>query len=169
MTWRFPAILAALLVPVLAFGQTAGGRLSANGKPETLFHAAAYEVDSSTEPGYLDVVVLLSDRRLPRAAALSPAILEELMLKNGLVALRLVLDPDGQVKSAAPYHPAFKNFIQSGTFMKWKPTTYNVNKVAGRVYTNGEQQFAGQHWNYDITFSAPIELDPAAKTTLKKK
>ena len=79
-------------------------------------------------------------------------------------ANRASLTRDGKVKSAAPYHPAFKSFIQSGAFVKWKPSTYDVQTIAGRVFTDGQQQFAGQRWSYDLTFSAPITLHPAART-----
>ncbi len=162
------AVLAAFL-PFAALGQTVKGQLSANGSTGPLSHVAAYEVDSPTERGFMDVVVLVSDRRLPRDIALHPDKLGELMLNDNLVALRVVFDPDGKVKSAAPYHPALKNFIQSGAFVKWKPTAYNEKAIAGRLYTDGEQQIAGQRWKYDITFSAPIVLDPEARTVPPKK
>jgi len=40
--------------------------------------------------------------------------------------------------------------------------------VAGRFWTEGTQSEFGQQWNYDVTFSAPIDLDPKAKTVPKK-
>lgn len=169
MTLRLEIVLAAFIFSAACHAQSVNGQLAANGAAGLLSHVAAYEVDSPTERGYMDVVLLFSDRKLPREAALNTGILQEMMLKNGLVALRVVIDPDGRVKSAAPFHPALKTFIQSAAFVKWKPSAYNVNKIAGRLYTGGEQQLAGQHWSYDITFSAPITLDPEAKTVPQKK
>jgi len=171
MIVRFaPAILLALVVPfTTAASQTAQGRLTVNGASKNLTQAAAYEVESLTNPGSMDVIVLLSDRALPREAAIQTEILENLMLNHKLTALRVVIDSNGKIKSAAPYHPAFKSFIQSGAFVKWKPDTYDVNTIAGRVFTDGQQQFAGQRWSYDLTFSSPITLHPAARTVPEQK
>jgi len=169
MNGRLGAALIAILLPVCLHAQTVQGRLTANGASSAnLTDVVAYEVESPTEPGYMDVVVLLSDRKLPREVVLNTEALQDMMLKDRLVALRVVLDPDGKIKNAAPYHPAFKNFIQSSLFVKWKPTAYKVEKIAGRIHTDGEQQFAGQRWSYDATFSTPIALDPEAKTIKKK-
>lgn len=162
-------LLAFVFLSPAAPAQTAHGRLTVNGASKNLTHAVAYEVDSPTDPGYMDVIVLLSDRKLPRESALRTEILEGLMLNDKLAALRVVIDPDGKIKSAAPYHPSFKSFIQSGAFVKWKPTAYDVKTIAGRVFTDGQQQFAGQRWSYDLTFSAPITLDPAARTVPDQK
>lgn len=160
-----PVILMACVafaLPVSA--QSVHGRLTVNGASKNLTHVTAQEVESPTHPGFMDVIVLLSDRTLPPEAARQTEILEDLMLNQKLAALRVVIDADGKVKSAAPYHPAFKSFIQSGAFVKWKPSTYDVQTIAGRVFTDGQQQFAGQRWSYDLTFSAPITLHPAART-----
>lgn len=166
MTVRLvPVILVVLNLGVLpASAQSVHGRLTVNGSSKNLTHVTAQEVESPTNPGFMDVIVILSDRALPPEAGRHTEILEDLMLNQKLAALRVVIDAEGKVKSAAPYHPSFKNFIQSGAFVKWKPSTYDVRTIAGRVFTDGQQQFAGQRWSYDLTFSAPIALHPAART-----
>jgi hypothetical protein len=79
----------------------------------------AYEVDSALEKGYMDVVVVLSDRALAPAVARDPDRLDE-------------------------------------------------KRVAGRFWTEGTQSEFGQKWSYDVTFPAPIAVDPAATTVPRK-
>ena len=57
------AFVLSAAIAATAAAQQAKGSLEANGQRATLTHAIAVEVDSATEPGYLDVIVVLSDRR----------------------------------------------------------------------------------------------------------
>lgn len=148
--------------------QEVRGTLTANGKTATLTHALAFEADSTTEKGYLDVVVVLSDRPVAAADAADGERLEALTKKGGLVALVVRLNPDARVMSAAPLHPAFTTYLRSAAFIRWKPTAFDEKRVAGRFWTDGVQNEFGQKWSYDVTFSAPIALDPAAKTVPRK-
>lgn len=144
------------------------GTLTANGQTSPLKYAAAYETDSVSEPGYLDVVVVISDRKLPDAVVRNRERLEEMAKKDGLAALRVTMNPDAKVMNAEPIHPAFKTFVSSALWAKWTPSAYNEQKVAGRLHTEGMQNEFGQKWQYDVTFSAPILLDPLAKTKKTK-
>jgi hypothetical protein len=65
-------------------------------------------------------------------------------------------------------HPAFTTFISSAAFVRWKPSAYDEKHVAGRFWTEGTQNEFKQAWSYDVTFEAPIVLDPAASTVPKK-
>lgn len=94
-TFMAAVVLAGQVVAVQAQQQVQGS-LTANGKTGKLSWAAAYEVDSTTEPRYLDVLVVLSDRELPREVALDEERLETMTREKGLVALRLLLDPDAR-------------------------------------------------------------------------
>jgi hypothetical protein len=143
--------------------QEAKGSIQANGKPGSFHHAYAMEIDSDTEPGYLDVRIVLSDRELSPADRRDDDRLMTLTHDDGLVALVVVLDPDARPKSATPYHPAFTAIISSGALGQWEPSAYDDN-VAGRFHTDGPQEAFNQAWEYDVTFSAPIELDPEAQT-----
>lgn len=160
--------LALALVATPALAQQAKGTLEANGKSASLSHAIAVEVDSATEPGYLDVVVVVSDRKLGAREVRDAALLESKVRSEGLVALRVVLNPDAKVMSAEPLHPAFTTFVSSALWVRFVPTTYDEKKVAGRFHTPGKQNEFRQQWSYDVTFSAPIALDPAAKTVPRK-
>ena len=60
---------ATLLVATIATAQEVNGSLLVNGKSAALKSVIAQEVDSTTEKGYMDVVVVLSDRKLGVADA----------------------------------------------------------------------------------------------------
>lgn len=158
------AALALCLLAAPAAAQEVRGTLTANGRSATLGHAAAFEVDSELEKGYLDVVVVLSDRRLTAADARSVDRLEALARRGELAALVVRLNPDAKVLSAMPLHAAFTTFIRSAAFVRWKPSALDEKRVAGRLWTDGVQDAFGQKWSYDVTFAAPIALDPAAKS-----
>ena len=161
--------LATLVFSWAAGAQEAKGSLTANGKTATLKFAVAQEVDSSTEPGFMDVIVVLSDRKLLPADARNVERLEAMAKSDGLVGLVVRLNPDAKVMSAEPLHAAFTTFVSSAAFVRWKPTAYDEKRVAGRFWTEGMQDQFRQKWSYDVTFSAPVALDPDAKTTPKKK
>ena len=125
------------------------------------------EMDTAGGPA-ADVVVVLSDRKLAPADASDTGRLEAMSRKEGLVALVVRLDPDAKLMSAEPLHPAFTSFVSSAAFARWKPSAYDEKRVAGRFWTEGAQKEFRQEWSYDVTFSAPIVLDPAARTAPKK-
>jgi hypothetical protein len=166
------ALLGAVVCATLRFGgvaiaQEVNGSLVANGKSAMLTHVIAQEVDSTTEKGYMDVIVVLSDRKLTVSDAGNVERLEAMSRRDGLVALVVRINPDAKVMSAEPVHPAFTTFVSSAAFIRWKPSAYDEKRVAGRFWTDGEQNAFRQQWSYDITFSTPITLDPAAKTLRK--
>lgn len=155
-------------ISALAVDPSVKGTLTANGTTTKLTHVAAYEVDSTTEKGYLDIWVVFSDRELLREVALSDEKLQELMSAKKLNALRVLLNADCKVMSAAPYSAAMRNYVNSAAFIQWKPRAYDDEKVAGRFWTDGEKELAGEKWSFDLTFTTPIILDPEAKTVEKK-
>lgn len=157
-----------LFVANIATAQEVNGSLLVNGQSAALKFAVAQEVDSATEKGYMDVIVVLSDRKLGVADARNVERLETMARRDGLVALVVRINPDAKIMSAEPLHPAFTTFVSSAAFIRWKPTAYDEKRVAGRFWTDGTQCEFRQRWSYDVTFSAPITLDPAAKTLPKK-
>ena len=165
---RLVVTLAAALAAVPVHAQQAKGTLEANGKTATLTHAIAVEVDSVTEKGYLDVVVVVSDRPVSAADAKDASRLEAKVRRDGLAAVRVVINPDAKVMSAAPLHPAFTTFVSSALWVRFVPSAYDEKRVAGRFHTPGKQNEFKQAWSYDVTFSAPIVLDPEAKTVPRK-
>lgn len=167
---KFLPLLLFAVFPALHAGEpVVKGSLTANGVTTKFTHVMCYEIDSLTEKGYMDNVVILSDRKLSREEVLSEDKLQELTTTKKLVALKVLLDPDCKVKSASPFHPALRVFLSSAAFIKWKPSAYDVDKVAGRFWTDGVQEMGEQKWSYDVTFSSPIVLDPETVTVDKKK
>ncbi len=158
---------ALMLFSGIAAAQEVNGTLVVNGKSAVLKYAVAQEVDSSTEKGYMDVIVVLSDRKVGLADARNTERLEAMTRNDGLAALVVRLNPDAKIMSAEPLHPAFTTFLSSAAFIRWKPSAYDEKRVAGRFWTEGTQNEFRQRWSYDATFSAPITLDPDAKTVPK--
>ncbi|KAB2889173.1 MAG: hypothetical protein F9K32_13770 [Desulfobulbaceae bacterium] len=153
-----------LLTAGLARAADTVGSLTANGRTAEMTHALAWETDSTTEPGYLDVTILISDREIAEAVARDRDRLE-VMARNGeLAGLLVVLNPDARVMSAEPLHQAFTTMVSSALWIRWEPTAFDEKRVAGRFHSDGLRQEFGQKWKYDITFSAPIVLDPKGKT-----
>ena len=159
---------AALLTSEVTNAQEVIGSLTANGKSAALKYAVAQEVDSATEKGYMDVVVVLSDRKLRPSDARNVERLEAMTRNDGLIALVVKINPDAKVMSAEPLHPAFTTFVSSAAFIRWKPSAYDEKRVAGRFWTEGTQSQFRQQWSYDVTFSVPVTLDPEAQTFPKK-
>ncbi len=140
------------------------GSLTANGKSTEMKYALAWETDSTTEPGYLDVTILISDREIAEEVARDRDRLEMLARNGELAGLLVVLNPDAKVMSAEPLHQAFTTMVSSALWIRWEPTAFDEKRVAGRFHSDGLRQEFGQKWQYDITFSAPILLDPTAQT-----
>ena len=78
---------AMLLFCCFATAQEVKGSLVANGKSAVLRYAVAQEVDSALEKGYMDVIVVLSDRKIGAADARNTERLEAMTRNDGLVAL----------------------------------------------------------------------------------
>jgi hypothetical protein len=163
MTMKLLIFMVSLLMTSDLIAGDSEGFLTANGQNAVLKYAVAYEIDSTTEPGFMDVVVVISDRQITETAARDREKLETMAKNKELAGLRVVINPDAKVMSAEPLHSAFKSFIGSGLWVKWEPSAYDEKQVAGRFYTEGMQNEFGQKWQYDVSFSAPIMLDPEAK------
>jgi hypothetical protein len=162
------AFMLIMLTATCAVAEEARGILTANGQTAQLRYAVAYETDSFTDPGYMDVVVVISDRKLPEKPTPTREQLEEMSKGLGLVGLRVVLNSDARVMSAEPMHPAFKTFPSSPLWIKWTPSAYEEKKIGGRFYTDKMINELEQSWQYDVTFSVPIQIDPEAQTNPKK-
>ncbi len=144
-----------------AGAQEISGSFQANGHEVELAHVIAIEIDSETEPGYLDILVMLSDRELTEDQVRDKEALEKLAFKGGMSGLRLVLDPDCKVKEISPYHPSFKVFLVNADEATWEPSAFDED-VAGRI--KASQSAFEQSWAYDLEFRAKIQLDPEATT-----
>lgn len=128
-----------LFCGIVAAQEVVSGSLAANGKSVVLKYAVAQELDSATEKGYMDVLVILSDRKLGAADARNIEQLETMARRDGLVALVVRLNPDAHIMSAEPLHPAFTTLVSSAAFIRWQPTAYDEKRIAGRFRAGGTQ------------------------------
>lgn len=80
------ATCAMLFLASLAAAQEVNGFLMVKSKSVAFKYAIAQEVDSATEKGYMDVIVVLSDRKLGAADARDIERLETMARKDGLPA-----------------------------------------------------------------------------------
>lgn len=165
---RIPVVLASIALSSLCWAASEKpvasvikGSLTANGVKKELTHAAAFELRD--KDGDLEVVVVLSDRELKRDEVIDREKLEAMMAAKTLTALRISLNDSCRVNSAAPYSPAMRNFVSSALYVKWEPTAFDEEKVAGHLFTNETAELGGEKWSYDITFSTPMNLLPEAK------
>lgn len=156
--------LVTLLTAGFAGASETVGSLTANGRTAEMKYALAWETDSASDPGYLDVAILISDREIAEEVARDRDRLEMLARNGELAGLLVVLNPDAKVMSAEPLHQAFSTMVSSALWIRWQPTAFDEKRVAGRFHSDGLRQEFGQKWQYDITFSAPILLDPKAQT-----
>jgi hypothetical protein len=159
--------LALLTTNNLMAGETSGS-LTVNGQKSEMKYVIAYETGSISAPGFLDVVVVIADRQIPESVARDQEKLENMARNKELAALRVVINSDAKVMSAEPLHSAFTKLVSSALWIKWEPSAFDVQQIAGRFSTEKMQAEFGQKWQYDITFSAPIVLDPKAKTAPSK-
>ena len=79
-----------------------------------------------------------------------------------------MLNPAARVMGAEPLHPAFTTFVRSALWVRFEPTAYDEKRIAGRLRTPGPQNEFRQQWSYDVSFSAPIVLDPDATTVPRR-
>lgn len=165
---KLVSILAALLAANSAPSQEVKGSLTTNGVTKALTHVCAHEIEDPKSKD-VSVIVVLSDRALTREQAISEKKLEELMSSKKLTALRVVLDANCKVSSAAPYSPAMRNFVSSGAYINWTPATYDDTAVAGHVKSWDDAELAGERWSYDIVFVTPISLAPGSDPPKKTK
>jgi hypothetical protein len=139
---------------------TIKGNLTTNGVTKALTHVGAFEVQD--KDGDLEVVIVFSDRELKREEAINSEKLEAMMSAKKLTALKVVLNSNCRVNTSAPYSPAMRNFVSTALYVRWEPTAFDEEKVAGRFFTAETAELGGEKWSYDITFSTPMTLLPGA-------
>ena len=161
-------ILAGLLAAPALNAQEVKGSLTTNGVTKPLTHVCAHEIEDPKTRD-VNVVIVLSDRALTRAEAISEAKLEDLMRAKKLTALRVVLDANARVRSAAPYSPAMRSFVSTGAYINWTPSVYSDSDVSGRVKSWDDAELAGERWSYDLLFVTPITLAPGSDPPKNQK
>lgn len=175
---RFCVALVVLsLLVAAAWAQQAGtasGTLTVNGKKVKLSHA--YAQVSKNEPGDSDelVRVILSDVPIPPLHMGQNALRK--MAKDGqLHAIEVTLTKD-DTTSATIFDPSIDDGdVPAGSGAKFEPKVFDGKTAAGRVFTEEEGSFFDTHYEFSVTFSAPVapyplslsEADHAAIAAMK--
>lgn len=163
-------VVAALVVfffcyPLPTFAQGASGELTVNGQTFTLRHSYASAQPAFFDRALEDIHVLLSDVPLPDAALESPFQLARLARAGGVHAVEVVLNASGEPISGALYIAAFDGLASVSGMHRFERATLERLRVAGRLFTEAPQTFAGVTYRYDARFSAPIPRPPTAEET----
>jgi hypothetical protein len=146
-----------------AYAGTAKGQLTVNDDTIELQHAYA-----TAQPGFFDetkedIVVFVSNVTLSDEAV--PDMWERHKVDK---YVEVSIDADQQPISVKVNHPAFQA-SPSGTSTTFilELSTFDEKTVAGRFYSETEQEFFGTTYTFDFTFQAEIqrkaELPPATE------
>jgi hypothetical protein len=155
------AVFVVMSLSLAAFGQagTAHGTLTVNGQAVQLKHA--YAQVTKNEPGDSDeyVRVILSDVPIPRLKTGDNALRK--MAKDGqLHAVEITLSKD-DTKGATIFDPSIDDgYVPAGSDAKFEPKVFDGKTASGRLFTEEEGSFFDTHYQFDLTFQAPVAPYP---------
>ncbi len=143
----------AAAAPAAAADGTVTGKFLGNGKQGALAHAVAVPAEEKWQGEDAFTVVLTEQAPKPGSKADWDAGFGELG-----AALVVHLTKKGDLYGTEIYHPALehKPFSSSGT-LELEDFKLEGGKISGHLYTPKEDEFFGDHWSVDVTFSAPIQ------------
>ena len=146
-------VLAVAAAPAAAADGTVTGKFLGNGKQGSLAHAVAVPAEEKWQGEDAFTVVLTEQAPKPGAKADWDAGFGELG-----AALVVHVTKKGDLYGTEIYHPALehKPFSSSGT-LELEDFKLEGRKISGHLYTPKEDEFFGDHWSVDVTFSAPLE------------
>lgn len=156
------ALVVLSLLAAAAFAQQAGtasGTLTVNGKAVQLNHA--YAQVSKNNPGDTEefIHVILSDVPIP-PLRMSDDALRRMAKEGQLHAIEVSLTKDDTI-SATVYDPAIDDgYVPAGSSAKFESKVFDGKTVAGRVFTEEEGSFFDTHYEFEVTFSAPVAPYP---------
>ncbi len=137
------------------------GVLKINGKAVTLNHVVAYSRPDSFKKGAIDIVVVLTDKPLPKGRLAPP---------DGVQGISMTIEENGRVRSMQAYHDALGDMywsLTNGTPIKFESRERTHKRISGRAHVpNAPEKFPGITLDrFDATFSTDV-LDP--ETLMKK-
>ena len=153
---------------------TASGTLTVNGKAVQLNHA--YAQVSKNNPGDTEefIRVILSDVPIPPLRTSDDA-LRRMAREGQLHAVEVSLTKDDTI-SGTIFGPSISDgYVPGGSSAKFESQVFDGKTVAGRLFTEEEGSFFDTHYQFDLTFRAPVapyplslgEADKAAIAALK--
>jgi hypothetical protein len=144
--------------PKIADGGAAG-TLKVDGATIKLTNSIARIKPNAFDEHKKDVVVLLTDKPVAAEVFADDRQLFKAVEKDGLRGILLTIDDEEK-----PYHMSIldpKASLQlsgSGIF-NFDATDYSTTHVAGKFFTNGEEDFMGKHkYSYDVAFAVPVQV-----------
>jgi hypothetical protein len=166
MKLRTICVSAALFVisfSLAALGQQAGtasGTLTVNGKAVQLKHAYAQVSKNNPEDSDEFVRVLLSDVAIP-PLRMSDDALRRMAKEGKLHAVEVSLTKD-DTTNATVFDPSIDDGYvpAAGSNLKFEPQVFDGKTVAGRLFTEEEGSFFDTHYQFDVTFRAPVAPYP---------
>jgi hypothetical protein len=160
LRWIVPLIVlfvVAAPAPSHAQNGSATGTLQVNSKTSTIKYAYAYSEPLDAK-GEVDIVMIVSDQVLPKAALKNVDQLHELSDKGKFEGVRIVIHDDQRVMSAAPFSKALTGYVSTALYAQFLPKVFTPTGIEARIKTpTGGASLAGQKWNYDVTFKVPKE------------
>ena len=136
----------------------ASGALTVNGKTTNVAYAYARSVPGFADPNTPDIQVILSDVPLDEKA-LSDDFARIDMAKAGkLHAFEIIIDASGTPVSTAWRHDGFNGPMPSGLSSDdvFTKKTLDANTIEGSYKSGPNDEFFGNTYAFDVTFSAPI-------------
>lgn len=140
---------------------TAKGSLTVNGKTVKLTHAYATTKKNPFDAKKTDYYVVITDREVPEAAIHDE--FEMLRAAKGLNGLSIqVTNPEKSVISGMIYSPHFETMSQiSATGVhELETTAFGPDRVAGKLWADGTQEFFRHTYTFNVTFDAPVMAKP---------
>lgn len=136
---------------------TASGKLTINGKPYSLAYAYAWTSPNPFDESKKDVMVMLSDVKLTPKQAMDDFEPAKLAQDKKLNAVKLEIDPEGQVISGV----FFTGARQSGQFTaagmhKFEKRVLTSASIEGKLFMDKPDDFFDTTFVYSATFKAPI-------------
>ena len=136
----------------------AEGTLTVNGKTTSVTIAYARSVPGFADPNTPDIQVILSDVPLDEKA-LSDDFARIDMAKAGkLHAFEIIIDASGAPVSTAWRHDGFNGPMPSGLSSDdvFTKKTLDATMIEGSYKSGPNDEFFGNTYAFDVTFSAPI-------------
>lgn len=138
---------------------TASGTLTVNGKVTKLSHA--YAQVSKNNPGDTEefIHIILSDVPIP-PLRMSDDALRRMAKEGKLHAVEASLTKDDTI-SVAVLDPSISDgYVPAGSSAKFESKVFDGKTVAGRLFTEEEGSFFDTHYQFDVTFRAPVAPYP---------
>lgn len=156
-----PALIAACGIARAQTSGTADGTLTLNGKAIRLTVAYACIARDNPEDDQRFVDVLLADRAVDPLMACSSTWQRRLAEAGTLAGVRVRVRMDGDPFSGSVCGPGLPGgCVPAGFDHRFQAGKFDERHIAGRLFLEKEDGFAGDTFQYDARFAADVAPDP---------